>query len=40
MPQPDLEERVTALEDILERALAAARRHPVGRQILRMLGLS
>jgi hypothetical protein len=40
MPQPDLDERVTRLEEILETAIIAARKHPVGRQILRLLGLS
>lgn len=39
-PQAELEERVARLEAILEKAIAKARTHPVGRQILNMLGLS
>ena len=34
------EERLDRLEALLDRAIAAARQYPLGRQILRMLGLS
>jgi hypothetical protein len=36
---PTVEERLEALEQLLERAIAAARRHPMGRTILRTLGI-
>lgn len=35
-----LEERVADLENLLRVAIAAARKNPAGRQVLRMLGLS
>lgn len=35
-----LEDRVAALEQLLDRAITAAAKHPVGRQVLRILGLS
>ena len=38
-PQADLEDRVERLERILSQVLDRARKHPVGRQILAMLGL-
>lgn len=38
-PQGDLEERVARLEELLERAIAKAAQHPVGRKILVLLGL-
>jgi hypothetical protein len=34
-----LEDRVASLEALIGRALAAAEAHPVGRRILRMMGL-
>lgn len=37
--RPDLEERVAAIEQLIERAIEAARCHPVGRAALRALGL-
>jgi hypothetical protein len=40
MPQPDLEQRVDRLEQLLDRAITAARQYPLGRKILAMLGLS
>ena len=42
MPARDetVEERLTRLEDLVERMIAAARKHPLGRQVLTMLGLS
>lgn len=38
-PQADLEERIDRLEQILARAIERARAHPVGRQVLKILGL-
>jgi hypothetical protein len=37
---PTLEERVARLERILARALERAERHPLGKQIVRLLGLA
>lgn len=39
-PQADLEERVLRLEQLLDRAIAQARKSPAGRMILAMLGLT
>lgn len=39
MPEPTLDERVSRLEDLLDKAIDAARRHPAGRIILAKLGL-
>jgi hypothetical protein len=39
-PQADLEERVTRLEELLDRAIARARQTAAGRAVLAMLGLS
>jgi len=39
-PERTVEERLEQLEQLVERAIAAARRHPVGRAILARLGLS
>lgn len=38
-PPADLEERVVRLEQILDRVIAKAKQHPVGRQVLKILGL-
>lgn len=35
-----LEQRVAALEAIISRAVAAAELHPLGRRVLRLLGLA
>jgi len=35
----DLEARVEALEQLLERAITAAAGHPLGRRVLALLGL-
>ena len=35
-----VEERLDRIEALLERAIVYARKHPLGRQILAMLGLS
>lgn len=35
----DLDQRVARLEQILERAIAEGRKHPIGRLILGKLGL-
>lgn len=41
MPAPEtVEERLDRLEQLVDRAITAARRSAVGRQILAMLGLS
>jgi hypothetical protein len=37
---PTLEERVARLEAIVLRALAAAELHPLGKRIVRLLGLA
>lgn len=36
---PDIDERVRRLEDLAEKLIALARAHPVGRAILRKLGI-
>ena len=36
---PDLEERVSRLETLLDRLVELARDHPMGRAVLRKLGL-
>lgn len=37
---PDLDERVARLEQLAERLIELARGHPMGRMVLRKLGLS
>jgi len=39
-PQGDLEDRVARLEQLLDRAIAHARKSPAGRVVLAMLGLT
>lgn len=39
-PETSLEDRVARLEAILAKAIERAQRHPMGRQILRLLGLA
>jgi len=39
MDERTVEERLEALEQLLERAIAAARKHPAGRAVLRILGI-
>lgn len=42
MPAQDdtVEERLTRIEELLDRAIATARQYPFGRQILKLLGLT
>jgi hypothetical protein len=39
MSEPTLEDRVTRLEELLDKLIARARLHPVGRALLRQLGI-
>lgn len=39
MAEPTLEDRVTRLEDLLDKLIARAREHPFGRVLLRQLGI-
>ena len=36
---PTLEDRVARLERLLSRAIERGRKHPLGRQVIRLLGL-
>lgn len=36
---PDVEERLNRLEELADRLIALAREHPVGRALLRKLGI-
>jgi hypothetical protein len=38
-PEPTLEERVARLETLLENAVKMAEGHPMGKMVLKMLGL-
>ena len=40
MPDPTIEDRVTRLEELLERAVAYARQTALGRAVLAKLGLA